>query len=165
MVVPSEESTIDLYVGTGTDGVSVGTGDSGVGAGAGVSGGVGAGVGVGKGLGVGVETEDGGAGVGAGVGVRFGVTLLSKASRFVRRAISAFRDSIVVDVFGTDEPGGGACAIIGAFVHAIAALVLGPTEPYPVVDGVPDETIPLSRCHFCTAPCVSGPKLPVIAPV
>jgi hypothetical protein len=39
-----------------------------------------------------------------------------------------------------------------------AALVLGPTTPYPVVRGVPDETMPLFDCHSSTAAWVIGPK-------
>src|SRR3989344_9066685 len=50
-----------------------------------------------------------------------------------------------------------------ALVHASAALVLGPTCPYPG-----DElfaTTPFCICQLPTAALVRGPKLPVIAPV
>jgi hypothetical protein len=45
-----------------------------------------------------------------------------------------------------------------------AARVRGPTMPYPVVSGVPDETIPCFACHRSTARAVSGPKNPVTNP-
>ena len=48
--------------------------------------------------------------------------------------------------------------------HAITARVSAPTLPYPVDDGVPDETIPYRAWNRCTARCVAGPKYPVISP-
>ena len=45
----------------------------------------------------------------------------------------------------------------------IAALVLGPTCPYPAVEVF--ATIPFWSCQFPTPALVSGPKLPVMAPV
>src|SRR3989344_1004401 len=41
------------------------------------------------------------------------------------------------------------------------ARVRGPTKPYPVVSGSPDETTPCAFCHRCTARIVAGPKYPV----
>ena len=42
--------------------------------------------------------------------------------------------------------------------EAMAARVFGPTAPYPVVLGEPEETIAWSRCHCWSAACVVGPK-------
>ncbi len=43
----------------------------------------------------------------------------------------------------------------------IAARVLGPMAPYPVVAGAPLDAIPCCDCHRCTALSVSMPKKPV----
>jgi hypothetical protein len=42
--------------------------------------------------------------------------------------------------------------------------VRGPTTPYPVDSGVPDETTACAACQACTAVCVPGPKYPSVAP-
>ena len=44
---------------------------------------------------------------------------------------------------------------------ASAALVLGPTAPYPVVAGAPEETIPFCAWNLLTAASVRAPKWPV----
>src|SRR3989338_8168902 len=45
-------------------------------------------------------------------------------------------------------------------VHASASTVRvrGPVAPYPVLNGSPEETIPLAACHDWSAACVRGPK-------
>ena len=48
-----------------------------------------------------------------------------------------------------------------ATTEATAALVRGPTAPYPVVFGAPDETMPFAAWNFLTATSVSGPKYAV----
>ena len=58
---------------------------------------------------------------------------------------------------------GGAFAFGGnafAELHtrAITALVFGPTLPYPVVRGVPLQTMLFLHWKFLTAVCVSRPK-------
>ena len=40
----------------------------------------------------------------------------------------------------------------------ISARVRGPTTPYPVVLGEPDEIMFLRACQLCTAACVTAPK-------
>jgi hypothetical protein len=40
----------------------------------------------------------------------------------------------------------------------IAARVLGPAAPYPVVAALPDDMMLFFFCHCCTAACVSLPK-------
>lgn len=49
--------------------------------------------------------------------------------------------------------------VVGVAVEsAMAARVFGPTAPYPVVAGVPEETIPCRVWNLSTAASVSGPK-------
>ena len=45
--------------------------------------------------------------------------------------------------------------------EATAALVRGPTAPYPVVFGAPYEMMPFAAWNFLTATSVSGPKYAV----
>ena len=45
-----------------------------------------------------------------------------------------------------------------AAVQSMARRVRGPSRPYPVVKGVPDETMPLADCHAWRARWVMGPK-------
>jgi hypothetical protein len=54
--------------------------------------------------------------------------------------------------------GGGFCVL----VHAMALRVRGPTYPYPVVSGVPEDTMPWDACQDFTAVSVKGPKYPVV---
>ena len=65
------------------------------------------------------------------------------------RSVALADDPVVAVVVAVEEPG----------VHEspIAALVFGPTAPYPVVAGEPDETMWWSLCHCLTAACVRGP--------
>ena len=48
-----------------------------------------------------------------------------------------------------------------ATTEATAALVRGPTAPYPVVFGAPYEMMPFAAWNFLTATSVSGPKYAV----
>jgi len=81
---------------------------------------------------------------------------------------------IVAGGFGDDSvvegtllvTSGGGVDVAGLLTLArvqflIVARVFGPTAPYPVVAGVPDETILFCDCHCCTARSVSTPKNPV----
>jgi hypothetical protein len=54
--------------------------------------------------------------------------------------------------------------VFPAAAAMINALVRGPTAPYPVVSGAPEETIPFLDCQLWTAISVSGPKKPVAGP-
>ena len=50
---------------------------------------------------------------------------------------------------------------IFAPAHAMDARVCGPTAPYPVVLGEPEETRLWLACQACTAVCVCVPNVPV----
>ena len=146
----------------------MGCGD-GVGIGVGTSVGVGVGVGVGLG-GVGGGTVAGEGGRSGGVGAQVGdgegavepppppegapapadaLALRRVVRSWVRRASSALRASM----FGVEV----------VLMQLIAALVLGPTCPYPADELL--ATTPFCICQLPTAALVRGPKLPVIAPV
>ncbi len=53
--------------------------------------------------------------------------------------------------------------VCGAFAHdaMMNDRVFGPTAPYPVVAGDPEDAIPFFDCHCLTAASVIAPKEPV----
>ena len=91
------------------------------------------------------QEESCGVGVGVGVGAVGVSDVLSPASFSCRTFSCARRES------RSEEPEGGVCPepACGRFVELVeevvalarAALVRGPTAPYPVVAGVPEDTM------------------------
>src|SRR3989338_1775179 len=68
--------------------------------------------------------------------------------------------SLGVGVFGA----AGHPALTSRLQSAIAALVRGPTTPYPFVSGGPYGTTPFLVCHRCTAVSVYTSKTPLTDP-
>jgi hypothetical protein len=61
------------------------------------------------------------------------------------------------EVEETGDTAGWLVGTVAPAHEAIAASVLGPTVPQPVVCGEPEETTPCADCQACTAVVVSAP--------